>query len=136
MKFRDAFHPYLFAIYAVIGIYQTNANDIPPDQVVRPIITLIAISALVNYLLFLYFKNPHRSALITSLLIFWGIDRNLLRVKEVMNTYENVSFFYIPKTDHVGSYPFTYKINMIMPLLNIFVHAQIVELYIVLLLFL
>lgn len=73
MKFRDAFHPYLFAIYAVIGIYQTNANDIPPDQVVRPIIALIAISALVNYLLFLYFKNPHRSALITSLLIFWGI---------------------------------------------------------------
>lgn len=73
MRIRDVFHPYLFAIYAVIGIYQTNANEIPPEQVIRPILVLIAASVLINYLLFLYFKNQHRSALMTSLLIFWGI---------------------------------------------------------------
>ena len=74
-------------------------------------------------------KFPYKNDFVTparqrTLLIFWGIDRNLLRVKEVMNTYEDVSFFYIQKTDHVRSYPFTYNINMILPLLNIFVQID------------
>lgn len=73
MKFKDAFHPYLFAIYAVIGIYQTNANDIPPVQIIRPVLVLTLSSVLINFLLNSYFKNIYRSALITSLLIFWGI---------------------------------------------------------------
>lgn len=73
MKFKDVFHPYLFAIYAVIGVYQTNANDIPPIQIIRPVLVLTLSSALINFLLYSYFKNIHRSALITSLLIFWGV---------------------------------------------------------------
>lgn len=73
MKITKPFHPYLFALYAVIGIFQINANDIPPEQVIRPVLFLLAISVIVNYLLFLSFKDGHRAALITSLLIFWGI---------------------------------------------------------------
>jgi len=91
VKLREAFHPYLFAIYAVIGVFQINANDIPPSQIIRPMLTLIAITAVVNYLGFIYFKNIHRAALITSLLIFWGLYfGHVYRFASNFQVFENI----------------------------------------------
>jgi len=73
MKNKYAFHPFLFAAYAVLGVFQINANEIPLAQIVRPLFVMLAMTALSYFVLDRLYKNPHRAALLTTLWIFWAI---------------------------------------------------------------
>jgi hypothetical protein len=65
------FYPFLFAAYAVIGVYTTNANEIPLTQLVRPLIIALLITAVVFKAVHLFTRDAQRSGFITTLIIFW-----------------------------------------------------------------
>jgi len=73
MKTRFPFHPFFFAIYAVTGVFQINANEIPPEQIIRPLFVLAIFTALTYFILHKILGNIHRAALLATLWIFWAI---------------------------------------------------------------
>lgn len=73
MKIKFPFHPFFFAAYAVIGVFSLNANEIPPEQIVRPLILILTSTSIVYFAMYMFFNTSHRAALLTTLWIFWAI---------------------------------------------------------------
>ena len=71
MKQLAAYYPFFFAIYAVIGTYATNADEIPVQWVLRPLLVELIVVGIVFYILNRIYKDIQRAALVTTLFIFW-----------------------------------------------------------------
>jgi len=66
-----AFHPFLFALYAVLGVYARNAMDIPVQWVIRPVLAMLLLSAGVYYILRRKIKDTQYLGLVVTLALFW-----------------------------------------------------------------
>jgi hypothetical protein len=64
-------HPYFFAAYAILGVYATNANEIPVAQILRPLIVVFGITTIVLLSIYFVTKNLTRAEFITTLIILW-----------------------------------------------------------------
>ena len=64
-------YPFLFAVYAVLGVYATNANEIPVSQIIRPIVIILIFTGLIFTVIFRLVKNPDRAGFITTLILLW-----------------------------------------------------------------
>ena len=71
MKRAFVFHPYLFAAYAILGIYSRNSLEVPVQWVVRPLIILLLISAVIFYILQIKSQDNQYAGLVTTLAVFW-----------------------------------------------------------------
>lgn len=68
---RFPFHPFLFSAYAVLGVYATNANEIPVAQNIRPLFVIIFITGLILFIANKRSKDLDRAGFISTLIIFW-----------------------------------------------------------------
>ncbi len=64
-------HPFLFAIYAVLGVYAANEVEIPVQWVLRPLIVLLLVITGIFIVAYLILKNYFRAGLVTTLILFW-----------------------------------------------------------------
>jgi hypothetical protein len=73
MKRFTYLHPFFFALYAVVGVYALNANEVPLAQIVKPLVISLIIAALVLYLIKRLTNDTERAAFITTLVFLWAI---------------------------------------------------------------
>ena len=71
MKRIAVFHPYLFALYTILGIYSRNSVQIPVQWVVRPLLVSLLIAVLLFYVLRKRTDDPQYAGLVTTLAFFW-----------------------------------------------------------------
>jgi hypothetical protein len=64
-------HPFLFAIYAVLGVYSRNSIEIPIQWVLRPLLVLLFLIAIIYYIAQRKTKDPQYAGLAATLLLFW-----------------------------------------------------------------
>ena len=64
-----AFHPFLFAAYAVIALLATNAGQMRPVVGFRPLILALAGTGAIYLVLRLVFRNPHRAGMATTVIV-------------------------------------------------------------------
>lgn len=71
MKRMVVLHPFFFAIYAVVGMYASNADEVPVQWVFRPLIVLLLIVAVLFLVLQKKLADTQHAGLITTLVVFW-----------------------------------------------------------------
>lgn len=71
MKRTLIVHPFLFACYAVLGVYSTNMIQVPVQWVARPFIVLLIFMAVVYIILRGITKDGQYAGLVTTLALFW-----------------------------------------------------------------
>lgn len=71
MKRAIVCHPFIFAIYSVLGVYSQNSVQVPVQWVVRPLVVLLFLVALLYFALRRKNGDPQYTGLIISLGIFW-----------------------------------------------------------------
>ena len=71
MKRTTILHPFFFAIYAVVGVYSSNADEVPVQWVLRPMIILLVFIAVVFLVLQKKLTDSQHAGLITTLVLFW-----------------------------------------------------------------
>jgi hypothetical protein len=90
MKRTIIVHPFLFATYAVLGVYATNAVEFPVQWIIRPWIVLLLVVTITFLLLQAKVQNLHRAGLLTTLLLFWfffgHFHRALFEISPFWNT--------------------------------------------------
>jgi hypothetical protein len=81
-KFKRSvvFHPFLFAIYAVLGSYSNNSTQVPVQWVWRPLIVLLLLIAFAYFLLGRKLDDPQRTGLVVTLTLFWFFFGHFPRV--------------------------------------------------------
>ena len=79
MKRPMLVHPFLFAVYAVLGVYANNGVDIPIQWVFRPLIVLLILIALFFFVLQKLLADTQRAAFISTLALFWLFFGHILR---------------------------------------------------------
>jgi len=62
-------HPFLFALYPALALLAVNVAWVTPHQVVRSVLTSLALAFALYAALWLILRNPLKAALVTSLLI-------------------------------------------------------------------
>lgn len=92
MKRTIIVHPFLFAIYAVLGVYSTNAVEFPVQWVIRPLIILLAVVTLIFLVIQANLRNLHRAGLITTLIIFWLFFGHFHRALFELSPFWNTPF--------------------------------------------
>ena len=63
-------HPFLVAIFPVLIIYSQNIGRVNVEELVLPMILIIALSIGIFYLVKLILKNANKSALIVTYSVF------------------------------------------------------------------
>jgi hypothetical protein len=71
MKRLPLVYPFLFTVYAVLGVYSNNAEEVPVQWVFRPLIVALLLIGILFYLLKRRFQDQERAALVTTLVLFW-----------------------------------------------------------------
>ena len=74
------FHPFLFAIYSVIGQYSQNASQVPVSWISRPLAFLILITILVYVYLQKTFKDHEYAGFVSTLFLNWIFMGHLYRL--------------------------------------------------------
>ena len=70
-KIKDIpLHPFFLAAYSVFGVFVQNANEIPPIQMLRPLLIILFFMGIVFYLINQKVKNIHRAGLLSTLFLF------------------------------------------------------------------
>jgi len=76
-------HPLLFAIFPVLTLFNVNIAEVPPGDVVRPLLIMLATTVVLWGLLALVLRNVHKAALFSTLLLLlfflYGNIRGLLQ---------------------------------------------------------
>ena len=62
-------HPFLIAIFPIIYLYSETINEVPPQQMVLPIILMLIFSTVFVIILRFIFKDWKKSALVVSLFL-------------------------------------------------------------------
>ena len=68
---KVVFHPFLFAVYAILGVYSRNSLEVPVQWVVRPLIILLLVTAVIFYVLQIKSRDTQYAGLVTTLAVFW-----------------------------------------------------------------
>lgn len=71
MKKTLILHPFLFAVYSVLGIYSQNVSQVPLDWAFRSLLISILLALLIYAALRLKFKDAEYAAWGTTLFIVW-----------------------------------------------------------------
>lgn len=71
MKRTPILHPFLFAVYSVLGVYSQNASQVPLDWMFRSLSIVFLIAVLVYRLLRARFDDPEYAGWGTTLFILW-----------------------------------------------------------------
>ena len=80
MKRTFVIHPFLFAVYSILGIYSQNASQVPIDWTFRSLLILLALS-IALYVLFLWiFRDAQRAGFLSTLVLMWLFMGHLYRV--------------------------------------------------------
>ena len=83
-------HPFLFSIYAILGVYSRNVVEIPIAWILRPLgIVLIGMTILV-WLLGKWIRDRERAGFIASLGLFWFVFGHLYRVLQGNPKFNNL----------------------------------------------
>lgn len=62
-------HPFLIAIFPIIYLYSQTINEVPPQQMVLPLILMLVITTVLVFTVKFIFKDWKKSALIVSLIL-------------------------------------------------------------------
>jgi hypothetical protein len=73
------FHPFLFAIYFVLGAYSQNASQVPIGWISRPIALILFITIVVYVYLLTIFKDQEYAGFASTLFINWLFLGHLYR---------------------------------------------------------
>ena len=65
----SVFHPFLFSIFPIISIYSSNLQELLPNDLLVPVITILAFTTIVFFLAKLVFKVWSKVGLVVSLII-------------------------------------------------------------------
>jgi len=65
------FHPFLFAVYAVLGMYSRNSVQVPVQWVTRPILVLLLLIVVVYHVLQKKTGDRQHAGLVATLALFW-----------------------------------------------------------------
>lgn len=91
MKRIVILHPFLIAIYSVIGIYSQNASQVPVDWTFRSLLVLLSLAVALYLFLKYVLKDAERAGFLTSLFLMWlsvgHVYRLLLDVSPVWQTF-------------------------------------------------
>jgi len=71
MKRTLVVHPFLFAVYSVLGIYSQNASQVPLNWLFRPLCILFLIAVLVYWFFNNRFRDPEYAGWVTTMVIIW-----------------------------------------------------------------
>jgi hypothetical protein len=89
-KRQIVLHPFLFAVYAVLGIYSINAVEVPVQWIFRPLLILMIVVTVVLIVAQSVVGNVLRAGLITTLILFWlflgHFHRALYEISPFWNT--------------------------------------------------
>ncbi len=91
IKRQLVFHPFLFAVYSVAGIYSRNASDIPIGWALRPLIVILALTAIVFFALKRVHHDDRYVGLLTTLSQFWFFYGHFSRVLQERSPYWNTT---------------------------------------------
>lgn len=92
MKNPLVFHPFFFAIYAVLGVYSQRPQEIPVQWVIRPILFLLLVMGLIYFVLSKTLKDKQRAGFIATLILAWLFAGHLRNV--IISTFSfNPNFF-------------------------------------------
>jgi hypothetical protein len=65
------FHPFLFAIYSVLGAYAQNSSQVPMSWIVRPLVFLILVTIIMYVCLRMIFKDSEYAGFVSTLFLNW-----------------------------------------------------------------
>ncbi len=71
MRLTVVFHPFIFAIFTVLGIYARNSVDIPVQWVGRPLFVSLLFAIVLFYILRAKTRDAQYAGLATTLGLFW-----------------------------------------------------------------
>jgi hypothetical protein len=91
LKREIVVHPFLFAVYAVAGIYSRNANEIPVQWALRPVIILVALTTTLFFILNRKYRDAQYAGLVTTLSIFWFFFGHTHRVLQERSPFWNTT---------------------------------------------
>ena len=84
-------HPFLFAVYAVVGIYSRNAAEIPIQWMPRPLVVLLILTTIVFFALEKTLRDIHYVGLVTTLSLFWFFFGHFSRVLQERSPFWNTA---------------------------------------------
>ncbi len=91
MKNPIVFHPFFFAIYAVLGVYAQRPQEIPVQWALRPIVFLLLVTWLIYVALAKGMKDKQRAGFVTTLILAWIFAGHLRNV--IISTFSfNLNF--------------------------------------------
>jgi hypothetical protein len=98
MKRTIVVHPFLFAIYAVLGVYSTNAVEFPVEWILRPLLILLAVVTIIFLVIQAKVRNLHQAGLLTTLILFWlffgHFHRAVYELSPFWNTTPAIPFLF------------------------------------------
>ena len=80
MKRIQKVHPFLFAIYFVVGIYSQNASQVPLHWLYRPLVILLLLAIAIYLLLLKRFSDRAYAGWATTLLLVWFFSGHVYRL--------------------------------------------------------
>ena len=93
MKFFNVpFHTVLMSLMPILLLFQANVHEIPPEDIVLPIIFSIIVIG-IAWIILRYFLGTTRSALMLSFLVFLALLFSYVRLFFAKGDIENLQFF-------------------------------------------
>jgi len=93
MKFSNVpFHTVLMSLMPILLLYQANVHEIPPEDIVIPLIFSITVIG-IAWIILRYFLGTTKSALMLSLLVFLTVIFCYTRLFFAKGDIENLQFF-------------------------------------------
>ena len=93
MKFFNVpFHTILMSLMPILLLFQANVHEIPPEDIVIPIIFSIIVIG-IAWIILRYFLGTTRSALMLSFLVFLALLFSYVRLFFAKGDIENLQFF-------------------------------------------
>ena len=72
-------HPFLFAVYSVLGLYSQNVSQVPAEWVFRPLVVLVLVTIVLYIGIQKIFKDQEYAGFVTTLFLNWMFMGHLYR---------------------------------------------------------
>jgi hypothetical protein len=73
------YHPFLFAVYFIVGIYSPNASQVPWHWMFRPLLIAAVFSGVIYYLFHWKYRESNYAAWVATLSMVWLFTGHLYR---------------------------------------------------------
>jgi hypothetical protein len=80
MKRTIPLHPFLFALYCVIGVYAQNVTQVPFGWTFRSLLILLVVTVGLYVLLLRRFQDPERAGFVSTLFLAWLFSGHVYRL--------------------------------------------------------